>query len=187
MNKACFLDRDGVINEEVNYLHEPDKTIIMPGTAEALKLLKSHGFIAVVVTNQAGVARGYYEETDIHAVHQRIEELLAAEGAALDDFFYCPHHEKFTGECKCRKPNPGMLLKAIAKHNIDPTQSFMVGDRLTDLEAGHSAGCSRNYLVNTGYGAQAKVQDNIPSYVTIADDLLSAVKDFLDQTHDNQD
>ncbi|MFA6658397.1 MAG: D-glycero-beta-D-manno-heptose 1,7-bisphosphate 7-phosphatase [Victivallaceae bacterium] len=181
MNKACFLDRDGVVNEEVNYLSDPDKVVILPGIAEALKLLKAHGFITVVVTNQAGVARGYYKEQDIIEVNQRISELLAAEKATIDDFFYCPHHEDYTGTCQCRKPNPGMLLNAINKYNISPENSFMVGDRISDIEAGHNAGCAKNYLVKTGYGQQTLDTTALPEYVTVANNLLDAVKDFINQ------
>ncbi len=179
MNKACFLDRDGVVNMEVDYLYEPDKVVIVPGTVEALKKLKELGFLRIVVTNQAGVARGMYEEKDIHAVHERIRELLAAEGAEIDDFFYCPHHKDFTGECDCRKPAPGMLLAAVAKHDIDVKQSFMVGDRLSDLEAGRNAGCAAVYLVRTGYGENELAKGAIPPEYPVVDDLLAAVEDFV--------
>ncbi len=179
MNKACFLDRDGVVNEEVNYLWEPDKVQIVPGTAAALRKLKEHGFMTIVITNQAGVARGYYGEKDIHAVHQRIRELLQAEGALIDDFYYCPHHEKFTGECACRKPAPGMLLAAAAKYDIDMKKSLMVGDRLSDLEAGESAGCAVSYLVRTGYGEEVLAGGGVPPQFPVMENLSAAVDDFL--------
>lgn len=179
MKKACFLDRDGVVNTEVDYLYEPGKVEIVPGTAEALKKLKESGFLRIVVTNQAGVARGMYGKQDVRAVHRRIRELLAAEGAEIDAFFYCPHHEKFTGECGCRKPAPGMLLAAAEKYGIDMKQSFMVGDRLSDLEAGRNAGCAVSYLVRTGYGERVLAGTPVPPEYPVADNLLAAVDDFL--------
>ena len=106
MNKAFFLDRDGVINVEVNYLHEPDKVELIPGVVEALRLIHSRGYLALVVTNQAGVAKGYYPESDVQAVHRRITELLEAAGTCVDGFYYCIHHPDFTGSCDCRKPAP---------------------------------------------------------------------------------
>ena len=111
-NKACFFDRDGVVNVEVDYLHEAEKTVLENGIVEALELAHQNGFLAVVVTNQAGVARGKYPEEDIHKVHAKIQELLAVHGEKIDAFYYCPHHPEHTGSCSCRKPEPGMLLQA---------------------------------------------------------------------------
>ena len=174
MNKAAFLDRDGVINEEVNYLHEPDKVRIIPGVAGALRRLRENGFLIIVVTNQAGVARGMYQEHDIDLVHREIDAILARDGAKIDAYYYCPHHEKFTGDCDCRKPAPGMLLQAGTDHNIDFAASFMAGDRLSDIDAGRAAGCGRLILVRTGYGAKTAA-DGVVGDVEIADDLSSAV------------
>ncbi len=179
MNKACFLDRDGVVNVEVDYLYEPDKVAIVEGTAEALRRLKELGFLRIVVTNQGGVARGMYGEEDIQAVHRRIRELLAAEGAEIDAFYHCPHHEKFTGECPCRKPAPGMLLAAAREHDIDMARSFMVGDRLSDLEAGRNGGCAVSYLVRTGYGEKVLEEASVPPEYPVVDNLLAAVNDFI--------
>ncbi len=176
--KACFLDRDGVINEEVNYLYEPEKVAIIPGVSEAIKILKRHGFLIIVVTNQAGVARGYYKEKDIHAVHTRIEQILDADGAGVDAFYYCPHHPEFDAECECRKPSPGMLLKAAGQYDIDLSQSFMVGDRIKDIEAARNAGCAAAYLVKTGHGSK-EIENNDVSGISVAEDLLDAVKIFM--------
>ena len=150
--KCCFLDRDGVINVEVNYLQNPDDVIIEPGVPEALKLLKAAGFLRIVVTNQAGVAKGYFPESAVQDVHRRIAELLAGAGTEVDAFYHCPHHPDFTGACDCRKPAPGMLLRAAADHQIDLAASCMVGDRPSDLEAGINAGCRESFLVRSGYG-----------------------------------
>lgn len=178
MNKACFLDRDGVVNEEVDYLWQPEKAMLIPGVAAALRQLRRHGFLAIVVSNQAGVARGYYKESDVDEVNARIQELLVADGARIDAFYYCPHHPEFSGECSCRKPEPGMLLTAAADFKIDLKASFMVGDRLSDLEAAERAGCKCGYLVRTGYGSEV-VRVQQPKNVKIADDLKAAVADYL--------
>lgn len=178
MNKAFFLDRDGVVNEEREYLYQPEKVVILPGVAGALRLLREHGFLAVVVTNQSGVARGMYGESDVHAVHERIRQLLAAEGAAVDGFYHCPHHPKFGGPCDCRKPQPGMLLAACRDLGIDPARSAMAGDRLSDIEAGRAAGCRACYLLKTGYGLETIRKENI-SGIDIAEDLSDAVDRFL--------
>lgn len=175
---AAFLDRDGVINEEVDYLHEVDKAVLIPGVGAAIREIRRHGWKVIVVTNQAGIAKGLYTEAELHAVNRRIAELLAAENAAWDAIYFCPHHPKHTGTCDCRKPAPGMLQAAIRDFNIDPAQSFMVGDRLTDLEAGRAAGCAKTYLVRTGYGPQTIAQ-GIPAGLSIVDNLAAAVTDFF--------
>ncbi|MCP3967768.1 MAG: D-glycero-beta-D-manno-heptose 1,7-bisphosphate 7-phosphatase [Lentisphaerae bacterium] len=177
--KACFLDRDGVINEEVNYLYEPDKVAIISGVTEALKMLKRHGYLTVVVTNQAGVARGFYEEKDIHAVHARIEKLLDKDGVGIDAFYFCPHHPEFDTECECRKPNAGMLLQAAEKFDIDMNESFLVGDRISDINAARNAGCAEAYLVRTGHGTN-EIENKDVSGIEIVDDLLHAVRTFID-------
>ncbi len=173
---AAFLDRDGVINEEVNYLHEPEKTELVPGVAEALNLIHEHGYLAVIVTNQSGIARGMYGEPEMHSVHAKIRELLAPDGADFDAVYFCPHPP--AAECNCRKPKPGMLLKAAEDLGIDPAISFMVGDRAGDIEAGIRAGCKTTYLVRSGYGEETLKKDTPPGAVVV-DNLLAAVKDFF--------
>ena len=184
-NKACFFDRDGVVNVEVDYLHEAEKTVLEKGIVEALKLVHSHGYLAVVVTNQAGVARGKYPEEDIHKVHDKIQELLAEHGEKIDAFYYCPHHPEHTGECACRKPAPGMLLKAAEELNIDLGASMMVGDRLSDVNAGVNAGCKKSYLVRTGYGE--KTLEKNPDYAgAVCNTACEACADFFagEETND---
>ena len=173
---AAFLDRDGVINEEVNYLHEPEKTVLVSGVAEALNLIHQHGYLAVVVTNQSGIARGMYGEPEMHSVHAKIRELLAPSGADFDAIYFCPHPP--AAECCCRKPKPGMLLKAAEDLGIDPSISFMVGDRAGDIEAGNSAGCKATYLVRSGYGVET-LKKGTPDGAIVVDNLLAAVKDFF--------
>ena len=176
--KACFLDRDGVVNVEVSYLHEPEKTVLENGIVEALKAIHQHGFLAVVVTNQAGVARGKYPEEDIGKVHDKLQELLAQYGEKIDAFYYCPHHPEHTGECACRKPNPGMLLQAAGELNIDLKESLMIGDRMSDVNAGRNAGCKSSYLVRTGYGMETLARTPDIS-CPVADNAYKAFMDFI--------
>lgn len=151
MNKAIFLDRDGVVNYDVRYCHEPEKIELKPGFVEGLKALHQEGFLAIVITNQGGIALGMYEADAVHACHARIQELLASSGEKIDGFYFCPHHQKVNGDCSCRKPRPGMLFKAARDFDIDITASFMVGDRISDLEAGKNAGCKQGFLVDSFY------------------------------------
>lgn len=178
--RAVFLDRDGVINEEVNYLHECDKTILIPGVPEALKLLKQHNYLLIVVTNQAGVAKKLFPEEDVSAVNKHINELLLPTGVQIDRFYYCPHHPDYTGKCSCRKPEPGMLLQAIEDFYIDPAQSFLVGDRLSDLNAGRNAKCKAVFLVKSGYGEKTLANENILDAVVV-ENLLAAAKLIVSQ------
>ena len=158
MRKAVFLDRDGVINKEVDYLFRPEDVVLIPGLAEALRKIHESGYLAIVVSNQSGIARGMYGMKDVKAVENRICELLRQQGAEIPDaFYYCPHHKKgivpeFSIDCECRKPKPGMFLQAAAEWRIDLPQSYMIGDRMTDLEAARAAGCADAVLVLTGYG-----------------------------------
>lgn len=158
MDKIVFLDRDGTINEEVEYLHKPTDLVILTGVSDALRRLKEHGFKLVVVTNQAGVARGYYGEEDVVSLHEYLNKLLLKEGAGIDRFFYCPHHPvhgigKYGRECHCRKPETGMFEMAEEYFQVDKAHSYMIGDKLLDTEAGRRYGVS-TVLVGTGYGRE---------------------------------
>ena len=174
---AVFLDRDGTINVEKDYLYRIEEFEFTPGAVEAIKLLNQAGYLVVVVTNQSGVARGYYAEADVETLHSHIDQLLALQGARVDAWYYCPHHAQgkppYNQECNCRKPLPGMLLQAAADHAIDLTRSWMVGDKTADIEAGQAAGC-KPVLVMTGYGAE--VADGVSSQVTCCADLLAAAR-----------
>ena len=176
MKKAFFLDRDGVVNTEVDYLSDPEKVEIIPGVVEALREIHRHGYLAIVVTNQSGVARGMYEESDVHQVHERIQQMIAPE--KIDAFYYCPHHPECTGTCDCRKPLPGMLERAAIEYDIELTRSFMIGDRLSDLGAGRAANCAGVMLVKTGYG-ETVLAKGVPADTPIAADLLDAVHKLL--------
>jgi D-glycero-D-manno-heptose 1,7-bisphosphate phosphatase len=155
--RAVFLDRDGTINVEKDYLYKTEDFEFIPGAQEAIKKLKGAGFLVIVVSNQSGVARGFFDEDAVNQLHQHIQDELIDYGTSIDDFYFCPHHpDKGMGayklDCNCRKGKPGMLLQAALEHNLDLQHSFMVGDKLADIEAGKRAGCE-SLLVLTGYGA----------------------------------
>src|SRR5919199_3538380 len=150
---AVFLDRDGTINVEVNYLHQPADLDLIPGVPQAIARLNAAGLPVFVVTNQAGIARGYYTVADMRVLHEHLNALLGGYGAHIDAFYYCPHHPEFTGLCVCRKPAPGMVLAAAADHDLDLSRSWLIGDAAGDMGAGYAAGC-RTILVRTGYGAE---------------------------------
>jgi D-glycero-D-manno-heptose 1,7-bisphosphate phosphatase len=178
LNKAVFLDRDGVINVEKGYLYRREDFEFLPGVPKALRLLKEAGFLLIVVTNQSGVARGFYPLEAVHELHRHLQDELVPYGVAVDGFYICPHHpdhasDDYPSICSCRKPLPGMLVKAIADFHIDPARSYLVGDKPSDIEAGHAAGC-RCLLVRTGYGDVAI--ETVPKEATIVDDLLDAAR-----------
>jgi D-glycero-D-manno-heptose 1,7-bisphosphate phosphatase len=179
---AVFLDRDGTIIEEVYYLACPSQVRLLPGAAEAIRDLNHAGFMVIVVTNQAGVARGYFPESRVAEVHSYLAARLADAGAKVDAFYYCPHHERdgiggYRIACDCRKPRPGMLLRAAREHQLDLAESWMIGDKPSDVSAGSAAGC-RSILVRTGYGASsAGLMDRFqPGFVGIAANLAAAVE-----------
>ena len=156
LRRAVFLDRDGTVAEEVGYVNHASRVRLLPGSARAVRRVRDAGFLAVVVTNQAGVARDYFEEFVVHQANQRLVELLALEGAALDGIYYCPHHPRegappYRQECDCRKPRPGMLRQAARDLGIDLGRSYMVGDGIVDVGAARAAGVVP-VMVLTGYG-----------------------------------
>ncbi|UCF78141.1 MAG: HAD family hydrolase [Candidatus Eiseniibacteriota bacterium] len=149
---AIFLDRDGTIIEETGYISDPAKVKLLGNVASSIAHLNRLGVPVVVVSNQAGVARGLFTVEDIEAVNERLRQLLAAQDASLDAVYYCVHHPDYDVECDCRKPRPGLLLRAAEELDIDLSRSFMVGDKLTDLQAGKAAGTS-TVFVRTGFGS----------------------------------
>lgn len=186
MNKVVFLDRDGTLNEEVNYLHRTEDLRILPGVAEAVCALRNAGFNIVVMTNQAGVGRGYYTEQDVEHLHAFMNEQLAAQGAQVDHFFYCPHHPvhgigAYKQVCHCRKPETGMFEMAQKYYEIDKEHSWMIGDKLIDVQAGRNFGV-HTALVGTGYGKkereQAQETGAVP-YEIYGASLLDVVQDIL--------
>ncbi len=189
-NRAIFLDRDGTINEEVGYIERLDRLVIIPAAFEAIRLINLNGFKAVVVTNQAGIAKGLFNEAFVMQTNERLQEFLRQKGAAIDAFYFCPHHPTegvppYRQVCDCRKPAPGLFYQAARDMDIDLAASFMVGDRYRDMEAAHRAGV-KGVLVKTGYGAD--VLENIgPDQETpeakpdhIAENILEAVHWILE-------
>lgn len=153
---GVFLDRDGTINHEVNYLKDVTQFELIDGAARGIKLLNQAGLKVIVITNQAGVARGFLTECQLHTIHQVMFEKLQHHQATIDAVYYCPHHptegiEPYRRECDCRKPSPGMLTQAAKEIDVDLSRSFVVGDKLSDIAAGYQAGCT-TVLVRTGYG-----------------------------------
>ena len=150
---AIFLDRDGVINKEVNYLSNPNDFEFIDGSIKALQILKKKGYLLIVITNQAGIARGYFTEINLQEIHDKMMKSLKKKKIFLDDLFYCPHHPEFTGACECRKPSPGMIMQAKKKFKIDLENSYMIGDTLNDIITGKNAQC-KTILVLTGHGKE---------------------------------
>lgn len=154
MKPAVFFDRDGVLNVEKNYLHQPELFVWQPEAPEAIAWLKQQGYLVIVVTNQSGIARGYYTENDMHALHAHIQHLLQPFNSSVDAFYFCPHLPNaplaaYAKTCDCRKPKPGMIKQALTDYDIDVDQSFLVGDKPSDLKAAQAAGL-RGYLYEGG-------------------------------------
>ena len=183
---AVFIDRDGTISEEVGYVNHVSRYRVFPFAAEAIRTLNEAGWLAVLVTNQAGVARGYFEEEMIGRVHGVLAEELTKGGARLDAVYYCPHHPSvgeppYRLDCDCRKPLPGLIRRAAAELDIDLAQSWMVGDRYSDTELARNAGV-RAAFVLTGYGRgeyehQSRAWKHQPDLV--AENLLEAVRKII--------
>ena len=158
LRPALFLDRDGTVNVEVHYLSQPEQLELLPTVAKTISAVNALGIAVVIVTNQAGIARGYFPEHRLLAIHERLQRMLAEQNARIDGIYFCPHHPtagqgRYKAVCDCRKPMPGMLRQAASELGLDLTRSLMVGDRESDLEAGAGAGC-QTALVTTGYGLE---------------------------------
>ena len=175
---AIFLDRDGTLNKEVNYLHKIENFEWVPGAPGAVKRLNDLGVPVLVVTNQSGVARGYYDEAAVERLHAWMNEELAEVGARIDAFYFCPYHpegtvEKYRAMSHCRKPNPGMFETAMEEWEVDPARSVVVGDKNTDLVPGKELGMT-TILVRTGHGdtEDDTVADHVVRDVGAAVDLI---------------
>ena len=184
--RAVFMDRDGTISEEVGYINHPSRYRVFPYAAEAVRLLNESGWLAILVTNQAGVARGYFTEDLIEAVHDVLKLELEHDGARLDAIYYCAHHPTvgelpYRFDCDCRKPKPGLIIRAAADFDIDLAQSWMIGDRHSDIELARNAGVHAAFVLS-GYGrgeweyqrAAWKYQPDL-----VAEDLLEAVRKII--------
>jgi D-glycero-D-manno-heptose 1,7-bisphosphate phosphatase len=184
MRPAVFLDRDGTLIEEAGYLDRLERLVFFPFSVDAVRLLNQGGFAVVIVTNQAGVARGIFPESFVAEAHAHLRRRLDAGGAHVDGFYYCPHHpdgtvEPYRRACECRKPGDAMLRQAAAELNLDLARSTVVGDRWHDIEAGRRAG-SRTLLVRTGYGRTEAQRPRPPLEAdAIVDNLIEAVSWIL--------
>jgi len=182
LRPAVFMDRDGCLTEEVGYVNHPSRIRLLPRSAEAVRRLNQAGIAAVMVTNQAGVARGYFSEDTLHAANERMRGELDAGGARLDGLYVCMHHPRegqppYRANCDCRKPRPGLLTRAASELGLDLRASVMVGDKLSDVAAGQSVGAA-GVLVLTGYGRgewelRPPAHEIEPDHVAV--DLLDAV------------
>ena len=153
--RTVLLDRDGTINADKHYLSDPDDLELLPGVVEGLRRLTGLGLGLVIVTNQSGVARGYFDEARVEEINARLIAMLAAEGVAVDGVYYCPHAPD--EDCDCRKPLPGMGLRAAEELGFDPGESFMIGDKPADIGLGEALG-AETFLVRTGYGAETEAK-----------------------------
>lgn len=186
-NRAVFLDRDGTICEEVGYMDSLDQMKLIPGSGEAVRLLNEHGFKIVVVTNQAGVARGFVPESILAPLHEEMKRQLKEKGASVDAIYYCPHHPTmgvapYLTDCSCRKPGTALLEEAAREFDIDLRASYMIGDHYSDIRCGQNAG-ARTVLLLTGHGKDTLTGrdgwEKPPSH--IAADLHEAVQWVLEQ------
>lgn len=179
MRKAIFIDKDGTLIQDVPYNVDPEKIVLEQYAGMAMQLFHKQGYMLVVITNQSGIARGYFKEEQLAGVQQKINELLLEYNVLLDGFFYCPHHPEgtispYAISCNCRKPGPGMLQAASEQLGVDLKQSWMIGDILHDVEAGNQAGC-RSLLINNGHETEWMINPRrTPTY--IASDLLDAAQ-----------
>jgi D-glycero-D-manno-heptose 1,7-bisphosphate phosphatase len=173
--RAVFLDRDGTLIEEKNYLHKPEEVVIYPGSAEGLKRLADAGYLLIMITNQSGVGRGYFTLEDVERVHGHIKEELAKGGARIEKMYIAP--EAPDKPSRGRKPSPQFLFDARDEFGIDLAQSFMIGDKSIDLECGWNAGVAKSILVRTGYGAKVAREPGIERAVVV--DNLAAAADWI--------
>jgi D-glycero-D-manno-heptose 1,7-bisphosphate phosphatase len=178
--RAVFLDRDGTLIEEVGYLDRVDRVELYPWSIDAVRVLNRAGLRVVMVTNQSGVARGFFTEAVVEHVHRHIATLLEAGGARIDAYYYCPHHPdgsvtQYTQACECRKPGRGLVDRAARELGIDPARSFVVGDRWLDVALARTIG-ARGVLVRTGYGKteESRPRDDLAADA-VADNLIGAV------------
>lgn len=198
MKQAVFLDRDGVICREEGYISDPRRLQLLPGSGDAIRLFNRNAITTVVITNQSGVARGFFPEGAIAEMNRAMTERLEEQGACLDGIYYCPHHpegsiESFRKVCDCRKPATGLLTRAARDHGIDLSRSYLVGDKRSDMECAWRAGV-KGILVRTGYGAEEyRLMSPAPAAkpVFVADDLLDAARwiihDIRSPNHEDTD
>jgi D-glycero-D-manno-heptose 1,7-bisphosphate phosphatase len=186
---AAFLDRDGTLNEEVNFVRTPEELEMLPGAAVSVRALNNRGIVVCIISNQSGIARGFFTEEDLVPIHTKLERELDRAGAWIDRIYYCPHHPTegqppYNVVCTCRKPGTGMLQQAALEFGLDLQRSFVVGDRIVDIQAGRAAGAT-TILVMTGYGPHAleecREQGVSPDYIAV--DIAEAANIIMQKTN----
>jgi D-glycero-D-manno-heptose 1,7-bisphosphate phosphatase len=178
MKRAVFLDRDGTLIEEKVYLADPDQVVVYPGVGPALRRLRDAGYLLFIVTNQSGIGRGYYTEADLHRVNARLGKLLAPNGVRFEKIYFAPEHPD--APSRGRKPSPQFLFDARDEFGVDLAQSYMVGDKLIDLECGWNAGVKRSILVRTGYGSEwERTAGERLGRAWVVNDLVEAAGEIL--------
>lgn len=187
MRRAIFFDRDGVLNEEVGYLYEVEKFIWIDGAREAIKFCNDNDLLTVVVTNQSGIARGLYTAREVDKIHAFMQRSLAEVGAHIDAFYYCPHHpegivDEFRVVCDCRKPKPGMILKACVELGIDPAQSILFGDSKRDIDAAQAAGLRAGIFFTSENNLCDVVKLSVKKFLTANVDATPKSEKFLENT-----
>ena len=189
MKRAVFIDRDGTLSEEVGYINHPERFRLFPYAAEAIRRLNENGWLAIVTTNQAGVARGYFSEEMIETVHNGMKDKLAIDGARLDAIYYCAHHPSvgdppYRVDCDCRKPKPGLITRAAADFEIDLKNSWMVGDRYGDIQMARNAGVKSAFVLS-GYGRgewEHQRQSWTEQPDMVAENLLQVVLNIVEES-----
>lgn len=188
MKRAVFIDRDGTLSEEVGYINHPERFRLFPYAGEAIRQLNENGWLAIVTTNQAGVARGYFSEEMIETVHKSMREKLETDGARLDAIYYCAHHPSvgeppYRFDCDCRKPKPGLISRAASDFDIDLKNSWMVGDRYSDIQMARNAGVKSAFVLS-GYGRgewEHQRQSWTEQPDMVAEDLLQVVLKIVEE------
>ena len=173
-NKAVFIDRDGTINVNVEYLDNPDNFKMYPRVAEGIKLLQNNDFKIIVITNQSGIARGYFSEKTLEKIHQKMKNELSKKGASIDALYYCPHHPD--DDCNCRKPKTGLFERAIRDFDIDLNNSYIIGDRMIDVEAGHKIGLKTILVPEKKELVKREMNESDINPDFMCDDFYSGVK-----------
>lgn len=189
MKRAVFIDRDGTLSEEVGYINHPERFRLFPYAAEAVRHLNENGWLAIVTTNQAGVARGYFSEEMIETVHKGMKDQLAMDGASLDAIYYCAHHPSvgeppYRDDCDCRKPKPGLITRAATDFDIDLKNSWMVGDRYSDIQMARNARVKSAFVLS-GYGRgewEHQRQSWTEQPDMVAENLLQVVLNIVEES-----
>jgi len=183
MKKAFFLDRDGTLIEENQYISSPEQIEIIDGNFDAIRLMNEAGYLVIIISNQSGVARGYFKEDTVPIINSSIEKIFADKNCTIDAFYYCPHFPEgivpeYSIICDCRKPKTGLIKQAEKDFDIDLSKSYFIGDRLTDVQCGRNAGME-GILLLTGYGKKALAETNEQQDFRIFNNLFEAMKCIL--------